>query len=69
VDVAVYEYLKSIIDGTNEAGIITANLANGGVGLAPFHDWESLIPDEVVGKIKEAIDGLISGSISTGYEP
>jgi basic membrane protein A len=69
VDAAVYNYLKSIKDGTVKAGAMTANLSNGGVGLAPFHDWDSKIPQAVKDKIKEATDGLKSGAIQTGYKP
>lgn len=69
VDVAVYEYLKAVNDGTDKAGIFTANLSNGGVGLAPFHDWDSKIPQEVKDKIAEATSALISGTIVTGYTP
>jgi basic membrane protein A len=68
VDTAVYEYLKTVKNGTSKAGAFTANLKNGGVGLAPFHDWDSKIPAEVKNKIKEATDGLVSGSIQTGYK-
>ncbi len=67
VDVAVYEYLKSIKGGTSAAGVVTANLKNGGVGLAPFHDWDSKIPADVKAKIDEAKAGLIAGTIKTGY--
>lgn len=69
VDVAVYEYLKAVNDGTDKAGIFTANLSNGGVGLASFHDWDSKIPQEVKDKIAEATSALISGTIVTGYTP
>lgn len=69
VDVAVYEYLKSVKDGTVKGGINTANLKNGGVGLAPFHDWDGKISAELKAKITEAQEGLKSGSISTGYQP
>jgi len=69
VDVAVYEYLKLIKGGTDKAGVITANLKNGGVGLAPYHDWDSKIPQAVKDKVKAALDGLKSGSLKTGYTP
>jgi basic membrane protein A len=68
VDAAVYIYLKSVSDGSSKAGVFTANLQNGGVGLAPFHDWDSKIPQAVKDKIKAASDGLKSGSIQTGYK-
>jgi basic membrane protein A len=69
VDVAVYEYLKAVVDGTDSAGIVTANIQNGGVGLAPYHDWDSKIPADVKAKVEEATAGLKDGSISTGYQP
>ncbi len=69
VDAAVYEYLKAINGKTDKAGIFTANLKNSGVGLAPYHDWDSKIPQTVKDKVTEAIDGLKSGKIATGYKP
>ena len=67
VDVAVYEYLKTVKGATSKGGVVTANLKNGGVGLAPFHDWDSKIPADVKAKIQEASTGLVAGSIKTGY--
>jgi basic membrane protein A len=69
VNTAVYEYLKTIKAGTSKAGILTATIKNGGVGLAPFHDWDSKIPQEVKDKIKAAEAGLKDGSLTTGYKP
>src|SRR5512135_3490622 len=69
VDVAVYNYLKSVSDGSSKAGIFTANVQNGGVGLAPYHDWDSKIPQAVKDKVNTALAGLKSGSIQTGYKP
>ncbi len=68
VDVAVYEYLKTVAGGTSKAGVVTANISNGGVGLAPFHDWDSKIPQAVKDKIAAATKGLKDGSIPTGYK-
>ncbi len=68
VDAAVYEYLKAVNGKTDKAGIFTANLKNSGVGLAPYHDWESKIPQTVKDKVKAATDGLKGGSIATGYK-
>jgi basic membrane protein A len=69
VDVAVYNYLKSVSDGSSKAGMFTANVQNGGVGLAPYHDWDSKIPQAVKDKVNTALAGLKSGSIQTGYKP
>jgi basic membrane protein A len=63
VDVAVYNYLKTVGDGSVKAGISTATLQNGGVGLAPFHDWDSRIPADLKAQIQKASDGIKDGSI------
>lgn len=69
VDAAVYEYLKAVNGKTDKAGIFTANLQNGGVGLAPYHDWDSKIPQAVKDKVKQATEELKSGKLTTGYKP
>jgi len=63
VDIAVYNYLKTVADGSVQAGISTGTLQNGGVGLAPFHDWDSKIPVDLKAQIQEASDGIRDGSI------
>jgi basic membrane protein A len=63
VDVAVYNYLKTVADGSVTAGINTATLQNGGVGLAPFHDWDSKIPADLKAQLQKASDGIKDGSI------
>jgi basic membrane protein A len=63
VDVAVYNYLKTVADGSVKAGISTGTLQNGGVGLAPFHDWDSRIPAVLKARIQHASDGIKDGSI------
>jgi len=63
VDVAVYNYLRTVADGSVQAGISTATLQNGGVGLAPFHDWDSQIPVELKAQLQQASDGIKDGSI------
>jgi basic membrane protein A len=68
VNVAVYNYLKSISDGSVKAGVFTANVQNGGVGLAPYHDWDAKIPQAVKDKVDAALKGLKDGSIPTGYK-
>ena len=64
VDAAVYNYLRTVADGSVKAGISTGTLQNGGVGLAPFHDWDSKIPVELKAQIQKASDGIKDGSIT-----
>ena len=63
VDVAVYNYLKTVADGSVQAGVSLGTLQNGGVGLAPFHDWEGRIPADLKARIQQASDGIKDGSI------
>ena len=68
VDVAVFSFLTSVSDGTVRAGVVTANLKNGGVGLAPYHDWEGRVPQAVKAKVAEATARLKDGTLSTGVK-
>jgi basic membrane protein A len=69
VDAAVYEHLKAVKNKADKPGVFTANLQNSGVGLAPYHDWDSKIPQTVKDKIKQATEDLKSGKLATGYKP
>jgi len=41
----------------------------GEVGLAPFHDFDSVVSDEIKATLDEIDAGLLDGSIETGYNP
>jgi len=69
VDVSVYNYLKLVAENRAKPGIMMANIQNEGIGLAPYHDWESKIPAEVKAKVDEASRGLRTGALKTGYLP
>jgi basic membrane protein A len=67
VDIAAAAAVKEFAAGRLSAGIVTATVANGGVGLAPYHDWEQKIPaacKEQVNRAEEAIraDPSITGA-------
>jgi basic membrane protein A len=63
VDIVVYNYMKTVADGSVQAGVSTGTLQNGGVGLASFHDWDSKIPADLKGRIQKASDRIRDGSI------
>lgn len=63
VDLAVYNYLRTVANGSVKAGVSTATLQDGGVGLAPFHDWDGKIPADLKAQIQTASDGIKAGSI------
>ena len=41
----------------------------GDVGLAPFHDFDDKVPQEVKDLLAQVKEGLMNGTIDTGYHP
>jgi basic membrane protein A len=64
MDVAVFDQVAAIVDGSFAGGLYTGTLENGGVGLAPFHEFESAVPAELAAAITELQAGIIDGSVS-----
>jgi len=64
MDVASFDVIQEALEDRFEGGLYVGTLENEGVGIAPFHDHEDTVPDEV----KDALDGLrqgiMDGSIS-----
>ena len=69
LDVATAAVVEAFARGELKAGVRMANAANGGVGLAPYHEWDSRIPQACKDKVNAAIEGLRNGTIQTGYRP
>lgn len=69
MDVAAGEAVTAFANDELQAGINLATVSNSGVGLAPYHDWDSKIPADCKAAVDEAQSGLANGSISTGYTP
>jgi basic membrane protein A len=61
---AVYDLIKAAVEGT---AIPEGNFI-GPVGLAPFHDFESTISQDIKDTLAEIDAGLKDGSIATGWE-
>jgi len=45
----------------------TGTLENEGVSLAPFHNFESQLPDSIKNELEKIKTGVITGSIDTGF--
>lgn len=58
----VFDLVKASKDGAFPAGNYV-----GEVGLAPFHDLDSMVSAEIKAKLEEIDAGLRDGSIQTGY--
>lgn len=69
LDNAVFGTVTSLVEGNFAGGgLYVGTLENGGVGLAPFHDFEDQIPDEIKADLEEIQQGIIDGTIDTGWE-
>lgn len=64
MDVTTFNAIKSVVDGTFEGGVTVGTLANGGVGLAPPHAMESIVPQALVDQLAALQAGIIDGSVS-----
>lgn len=68
LDNAVYEVIRDTVRGTFEGGAkYTGNLANEGVGLAPFHDLEDQVPAPIRKDLERIQQSLRQGSLDTGW--
>lgn len=63
INVAVFDAIKMAVKGEFKGGAKVYNVAINGVGLAPFHQCEKVIPDDVKAKLKEIEDDLKSGKL------
>jgi basic membrane protein A len=62
---AVKTAVLAAASGTFKGGNYIGTLANGGVTLAPYHDFDSKIPAALKSEIKQVTQGIESGSIQT----
>ena len=64
MDSTVMAAIQAAIDGTFAGGVVVGTLKSGGVGIAPYHDLASSVPDELNSEIEALQKGIIDGSIS-----
>jgi basic membrane protein A len=67
MDVAVFEAVKAVKDGTFKGGTYVGTLANNGVGLAPYNDFDSKVPQALKDQIAQLQKDLIAGTVKTGW--
>ncbi|MBI1351108.1 MAG: BMP family ABC transporter substrate-binding protein [Actinomycetales bacterium] len=63
MDVTTFNAIQSVVDGTFQGGVTVGTLDNGGVGLAPYHDFDSAVPQALKDQIETIQAGIIDGSI------
>lgn len=65
VDNAVFMTVKEAVDGTIKGGENKIfGLAEDGVGLAPYHDWDAKMPQEVKDSVDKAKADVIAGTVT-----
>jgi basic membrane protein A len=56
--------MNSVIEGTFEGGLYVGTLANDGVGISEYHEFDAEVPQELKDRIEELKQGIISGEVS-----
>jgi basic membrane protein A len=64
MDATTFEVIKTVVDGTYKGGTnVFGTLANGGVGLAPYHEFDSKVSAELKAEIEQLKKDIIDGKI------
>jgi basic membrane protein A len=64
IDVAVLKTITDVVNGKFTGGTVTYTLADGGVALAPFHNFDSTVPAALKTEITQAQADIISGKLT-----
>jgi basic membrane protein A len=68
LDNAVYSVVDQLIKDEFPGGdIYVATAKNGGVGLAPYHDFDKEIPNDLKKEVDDIVKGISGGTIKTGW--
>lgn len=60
---AVFDTIKSVVDDTWTADPYIGSLENDGVSIAPFHDFDSKVPQELKDEVEQIKQDIIDGTI------
>jgi basic membrane protein A and related proteins len=63
MDVAVFNAIKAVADGSFKGGTYLGTLEDQGVGIAPFHSFEGKVPATLQGELDAITKDIISGKI------
>lgn len=65
--IAVRDAIKMAKEGTFQGGVYVGTLKNGGVGIAPFHEFDDDVPASLKAELEEIAKGIKDGKIDTGW--
>jgi len=69
VDNAVFDTVRAAVEGTLPAGENKVfGLAEEGVGLAPWHDWDAKMPQEIKDAVDKASADIVAGTVTVPSE-
>lgn len=63
MDVAVYDAIEASMNGEFSSDPFVGTLENGGTGLAPFHEFEDEVSDELKAELEQLTADIIAGDI------
>lgn len=66
--IAVRDAIKMAKEGTFQGGVYVGTLKNGGVGIAPFHEFDDDVPASLKAELEEIAKGIKDGTIDTGWK-
>jgi basic membrane protein A len=64
VDVAVFKTIEDVVNGKFTGGTVTYTIADGGVDLAGYHNFDRQVPQTLKDEIAKAKANLISGAVT-----
>jgi basic membrane protein A and related proteins len=63
IDNSVFQAIERAVNGDEPQAVFVSTLESEGVGIAPFHDYEGEISDEVKADLEEMADAIIAGDL------
>ena len=64
IDVAVFKTVQDVVNGKFTGGTVTYALADGGVDLAPFHNFDSQVPQTLKDELTQVRADINSGTVT-----
>lgn len=65
MDNATFDLIRSVIDGGFSGGLYVGTIANDGVGISPFHDFEDAVPADLKAELVNLRTAIVAGELST----
>ena len=66
LDVAVKQAIVNMVKNSWQGGSLTFDAKNNGVGIAPYHDYDSKVSGDAKAKVQDLAAKLKDGSLTTG---